>query len=169
MIIELNPQGETHEVEILEHQGARYRMKVDEKTYDIDLVEVSNGIYSLIVEGRSFSVEAIAADNPRKYTVNTFVQSFDLEMLDAQARYLRSRNQGQAKNLENLIRVPMPGKVVDILVKEGDPVEPGQTLAIVSAMKMDSEYKSGKAGSVRRVLVKAGDTVDSDQILIELE
>ncbi|MFO7617992.1 MAG: biotin/lipoyl-containing protein [Bacteroidales bacterium] len=169
MLIELNPQGEVHEVEILERQGARYRMKVDEKVYDIDLVEVANGIYSLIVEGRSFSIEAIASDNPRSYTVNTFVQTFDLEILDAQARYLRSRNQGQEKDQENLIRVPMPGKVVDILVKEGDTVAPGQTLAIVSAMKMDSEYKSGKAGSVRRVLVKAGDTVDSDQVLIELE
>jgi biotin carboxyl carrier protein len=58
---------------------------------------------------------------------------------------------------------------VDVLVSEGDEVKAGQTLVIVSAMKMESEYKSGRDGKIRQILVKAGDTVDSDQVMVTLE
>ncbi len=169
MIVELPMQNRTSEIEILDQHGTHYTMKVDDKIFEIDLVEVSKGIYSLITEGRSFNVEAITGDTPGKYMVNTFSQSFDVEIIDAQTRYLRSRNRGEEADSGNQIKVPMPGKVVDVLVKEGDQVTAGQTLVIVSAMKMDSEYKAGKAGAIAKVNVRPGDTVDSDQILIIME
>lgn len=169
MEIELPKQNRTAEVQILEHEGSRYVFKIDDKIFDIDLIEVSNGIYSLLNNGESFNVEAIAANSPTKYTVNTFFQSFDLEIIDAQTKYLRSRNQGQAADTGNLVKVPMPGKVMEVLVEEGDVVKAGQTLVIVSAMKMESEYKSGRDGQIKNIMVKPGDTVDSDQVMIVLE
>jgi biotin carboxyl carrier protein len=169
MQIELPKQNRTAEVEILEHAGSRYVFKIDDKIFEIDLIEVSKGIYSLLTDGKSFNVEAIPANSPTKYTVNTFPQSFDLEIVDAQTKYLRSRNQGQTADTGNLIRVPMPGKVLEVFIEEGDTVKAGQTLVIVSAMKMESEYKSGCNGQVKKVMVKPGDTVDSDQVMIVLE
>jgi biotin carboxyl carrier protein len=169
MQIELPKQDRTAEVEIISQSGTHYTMKIDEKILEIDLVEVSPGIYSLLLEGRSFNVEAIPGEGSKKYTVNTFFQSFDLEIIDAQTRFQRSRNQGASADSGNLIRVPMPGKVVEVLVKEGEEVKGGQTLVIVSAMKMESEYKSGRDGIVKQLLVKAGDTVDSEQIMVVLE
>ena len=169
MQIELPKQNRTAEVEILEHEGSRYVFEIDNKIFEIDLIEVSKGIYSLLSEGKSFNVEAIPANSPTKYTVNTFFQSFDLEIIDAQTKYLRSRSQGQAADGGNLIRVPMPGKVMELFVEEGDTVKAGQTLVIVSAMKMESEYKSGRDGQVKKIMVKPGDTVDSDQVMIVLE
>lgn len=169
MEIELPKQERKAEVEILEHEGNRYIFKIDDKIFEIDLIEVSKGIYSLLHEGKSFNVEAIPANSPTKYTVNTFFQSFDLEIIDAQTKYLRSRNQGAAADSGNLIRVPMPGKVMEVFVEEGDAVKAGQTLVIVSAMKMESEYKSGRDGHVGKVMVKPGDTVDSEQVMIVLE
>ena len=169
MLIELPKQERTAEVEILGNEGSRYVLKIDNKIFEIDLIEVSRGIYSLLSEGQSFNVEAIPANSPTKYTVNTFFQSFDLEIVDAQTKYLRSRNQGKAADTGNLIRVPMPGKVMEVLVEEGDQVKTGQTLVIVSAMKMESEYKSGRDGQVRKIMVKPGDTVDSDQVMVVLE
>lgn len=169
MQIELPKQERTAEVEILEHDGNRYVFKIDDKIFDIDLIEVSNGIYSLLTHGQSYNVEAIPAGGINKYTVNTFFQSFDLEIIDAQTKYLRSRNQGLAADTGNMIRVPMPGKVMEVFVKDGDPVSAGQTLVIVSAMKMESEYKSGRDGIVKKVLVEPCQTVDSDQVMIILE
>jgi biotin carboxyl carrier protein len=169
MEIELPKQNRTAEVEILEHEGNRYLFKIDEKIFEIDLVEVSKGIYSLISDGKSFNVEAIPSHGHGKYTVNTFFQSFDLEIVDSQTKYLRSRNQGAAADTGNLIRVPMPGKVMEVFVKEGDQVTAGQTLVIVSAMKMESEYKAGRDGHVKKIMVKPGETVDSDQVMIVLE
>ena len=169
MEIELPKQNRTAQVEILEQNGDNYRIRIDEAVFDIDLVEVSRGIYSLITNGKSFNVEAIPTHGHAKYTVNTFFQSFDLEILDAQTKYLRSRNQGAAADAGNLIRVPMPGKVMEVFVNEGDQVNKGQTLVIVSAMKMESEYKAGRDGLVSKIMVKPGETVDSDQILVVLE
>lgn len=169
MEIELPKQNRTAEVEILDHEGSRYVFKIDEKIFNIDLIEVSNGIYSLLNDGKSFNVEAIPVGGKTKYTVNTFFQSFDLEIVDAQTKYLRSRNQGKASDSGNLIRVPMPGKVMEVLVEEGDTVKAGQTLVIVSAMKMESEYKSGRDGQIKKIMVKPGETVDSDQVMIVLE
>ncbi len=169
MEIELPKQERTAQVEILENEGSHYVFKIDDKTFEIDLVEVSKGIYSLLHDGKSYNVEAIPTKGITKYTVNTFFQSFDLEIIDAQTKYLRSRNTGATADSGNMIRVPMPGKVMEVFVNDGDTVTAGQTLVIVSAMKMESEYKSGRDGRVKKVMVKPGETVDSDQIMIVLE
>ena len=63
----------------------------------------------------------------------------------------------------------MPGKVVKVLVSEGESVTEGQTAVIISAMKMESEYKIPMDGKVKKVNVKDGDTIEGNQILIELE
>ena len=63
----------------------------------------------------------------------------------------------------------MPGKIVKILVKEGDIIKEGETAIIISAMKMESEYKAPATGMVKRINVAEGDVIQSDQILIELE
>ena len=69
---------------------------------------------------------------------------------------------------QNQITVPMPGKIVNVLVKPGDKVSNGDTLVIVSAMKMESEYKAEKDGVVKEVNVSDGDTVDGGQVMVVL-
>ena len=63
----------------------------------------------------------------------------------------------------------MPGKIVRINYSEGDPVKHGDTVVVISAMKMESEYKSPRDGVIRKIAVKVGDTVDSNQVLFEIE
>ncbi|WP_457750853.1 biotin/lipoyl-containing protein, partial [Thermococcus sp.] len=70
---------------------------------------------------------------------------------------------------EGVVTAPMPGKILRILVKEGDEVKTGQGLLVLEAMKMENEVSSPKDGIVKRILVTEGDTVDSGQALIELE
>ena len=60
----------------------------------------------------------------------------------------------------------MPGKVMKVLVKKGEHVEKGQTVVILSAMKMESEYKAGCSGVVSKVAVKEGDTVEGNQLMV---
>jgi pyruvate carboxylase subunit B len=69
---------------------------------------------------------------------------------------------------EGVIGAPMPGKILRILVKEGEQVKTGQGLLILEAMKMENEIPAPKDGVVKRILVKEGDTVDTGQPLIEL-
>lgn len=66
------------------------------------------------------------------------------------------------------VEAPMPGRVVRVLVAEGEDVEVGAPLLIVEAMKMENEVNATMAGVVARVAVAAGDTVDAGQLLCEV-
>jgi biotin carboxyl carrier protein len=61
---------------------------------------------------------------------------------------------------------PMPGKVVELRVAEGDTVQAGQVLLIMEAMKMEHSVTAPQAGTVAHVSVAAGDQVDADALLI---
>ncbi|MFN7065118.1 MAG: 2-oxoglutarate carboxylase large subunit [Aquificaceae bacterium] len=64
---------------------------------------------------------------------------------------------------------PMPGRVVRILVNEGQPVNEGQTVAIVEAMKMENEIHAPITGVVKKIFVKPGDNVTPDDALLRIE
>ena len=55
------------------------------------------------------------------------------------------------------------------MVNEGDQVKEGETVIIISAMKMESEYKAPKDGIIKKIHVKNEETIDSNQVLIELD
>ena len=63
----------------------------------------------------------------------------------------------------------MPGKVVKILFKEGQEVKKGETVIIISAMKMESEYKAKKDGIIKKILIVEGATIDGNQTLVIIE
>ena len=64
---------------------------------------------------------------------------------------------------------PMPGKVIEVRVSEGDRVEAGQVLLIMEAMKMEHTVTAPRDGTVARVSVGAGDQVDADALLVVVE
>ncbi len=70
---------------------------------------------------------------------------------------------------EGVVTAPMPGKILRILVKEGDKVKTGQGLLVLEAMKMENEIPAPKDGMIKKILVKEGDTVDTGQSLIEIK
>jgi len=79
--------------------------------------------------------------------------------------------EGEEKSPEGIvsIKAPMPGKVIKVNVAEGQDVRKNQSLVIVEAMKMENEIRSAAEGVVKRIHVSAGELVDSEKTLIELE
>jgi geranyl-CoA carboxylase alpha subunit len=67
------------------------------------------------------------------------------------------------------VRAPMNGKVVAVLVAEGDAVEKGQRLVVVEAMKMQHEMTAGVPGTIARLAVEPGDQVAARQLLVQLD
>jgi biotin carboxyl carrier protein len=63
----------------------------------------------------------------------------------------------------------MPGKVVRLLVKARDAVESGQGVVVVEAMKMQNELKSPKQGTVQKILVAEGASVNAGDVLLVVE
>lgn len=169
MSLEINIDGRNAVVKELGREGNLVTFQVDDEVYQVDALKLGEGIYSIIYRGRSYNLEMIDAGSPRHFTVNSFHNSYEVEVIDAQTRYRRSRSKGDTSDNNNTIVSPMPGKIVKIPVKTGDDVEAGQTLIIVSAMKMESEFKAKSAGKVKSIHVAEGDTVDANKVLIVVE
>jgi biotin carboxyl carrier protein len=70
---------------------------------------------------------------------------------------------------EKEVLAPLPGVVIDIKVKVGDKVNPGDKLMVIEAMKMENEIPSEIAGVVDKILVSKGDNVDGDEPVIILK
>jgi biotin carboxyl carrier protein len=75
-------------------------------------------------------------------------------------------NNGSAGKM-NSVKAPMPGLIIDLRVKEGDKVMPGDSLLILEAMKMENMIKASAESIVKSVKVKKGDSVEKNQVLIE--
>jgi len=156
-------------VKEIKREGNILTLAVDDVEYEIDIVKVSSQEFSVLYEGRSFNIEVIESKEPKHYIVNTLYFKFDVEVVDNESRYRQSRMQSKQILNDNTIRSPMPGKVVRVFVKPGDIVEAGQPLIVLSAMKMESEFKAGQRGIVKEVPVKEGETVDNDQLLVVID
>jgi biotin carboxyl carrier protein len=166
--LEIQMGDRVAKLELVSREGNNLTISIDGRILNPNIIMVERGVYSIILEGRSYNVELIETDGPKKYSVNTIFRSFDAEVLDAESKYLKSRKRVDDLE-ENTISSPMPGKVVKILVKPGDQVKAGETVIIVSAMKMESEYKVRKDRLIKEVRVKEGDTVSANQPLIVIE
>lgn len=167
MLYDIKRNDEYSKIELLDRNKNKARIAVDDRIYDLDIIEVENGVYSILLDGVSFNVELIQTAN-KKYNVNTLYNSYDIEIIDAETRYVNSRKSAEDDDAA-FISTPMPGKVVKILVKEGDIVKGGDTVIIVSAMKMESEYKVNTDKIIKKILVKEGDTIEGHQHLVLLE
>ena len=67
------------------------------------------------------------------------------------------------------LNAPMPGKILELMVGEGDQVELGTPVAILEAMKMENELKAPAAGVVTAVAVTTGDSVEKNALILEIE
>ena len=150
--LEIQTGDKIKKVELIGRKGSELVIKVDDKVYEADIIMVERGVYSILLEGRSYNVELIETTGPKQYQVNTLFYSFDAEVVDAETKYQKSRTKIDSLE-DNVISSPMPGKVVKILVKPGEQVKAGDPVVIVSALKMESEYKAPIDGVVSKINV----------------
>ncbi|GAB1452317.1 acetyl-CoA carboxylase biotin carboxyl carrier protein subunit [Draconibacterium sp.] len=169
MAIEIKVGDRIAWVDLRGQDGNLLEIEVDGKILKVDVMHTADGTFSILESGRSYNIELVPHNQPKKYTAHTLYQEFEVEIIDAEARYLLDRGTNTFASSEKKISSPMPGKVVKVFVNEGDEVTEGQTAIVISAMKMESEYKIPMDGKIKKVNVKDGDTIEGNQILIELE
>ena len=143
-------------------------VSVDGKIYEVDFEAVSGQpVYSLILDGKSHESYVAAGDNDWQVLIRG--RLFPVTVEDEREKRLRSAaGGGVAETGEFLMRAPMPGLVVAVPVSEGQSIQKGQVLIILESMKMQNELKSPKDGTVGRIRVKAGETVEQKQTLLSV-
>ena len=153
---------------------------LDGVAFPAQVAEVRPGIYSVLIGGRSLAVRVYEASAARaasvdgsgaprsgEYEVHVDGVSYEVSLRDPR-RWRRDRTELALEGRQT-VKAPMPGKVIRILVSQGQAVDAGQGLVVVEAMKMQNEIKSPKAGSVRKVLVGEGQAVNAGETLVVVE
>lgn len=120
------------------------------------------------VKNQVFQVKAEEWKNQIWFHLNGRI--FVLDKIDRQNNNENSifSRQTQKHPDKQYIISPMPGQIVEVLVKPGTKVTENQTMLILSSMKMEYVLKSTGKGVVKSVHVKAGETVSNDQTLVEI-
>ena len=155
-LVEVVPQGSSYRITI--HDGTNE--DPSPRVLVVDAVHLGAEAMSLLVGGRSVRCE-IEPGKDGRVAVLVGEEVYPLEMLDE--RRLRLQRAGGKFAMEGAQRVeaPMPGKVVRVLVKQGEEVQEGQGLVVVEAMKMENELRSPKAGVVAELHAQEGQPVEA--------
>lgn len=141
----------------------------NDKTYEVKICTSESGIDFLEIGGKSYPVE-IASSHQNQYEVIVNGISYSLS-LETPFSLERLKTISKQKSQSSVIRIkaPMPGKILEVLVKTGDIVKSGDTLLILEAMKMQNAILASSKAVVKKVLVKEGDATSKSDLLIELE
>lgn len=145
----------------LERSGDGFRALVNGVAYAVEVLDRQPGVLSLRFDGRPLTFYW-AQDGSRKW----ISQGGCTYWLDPPAQ--RASQRGGEGDGNTAVRAPMPAQVLAVQVASGDPVERGQVLLLLEAMKMEIQVKSPAAGRVNRLLAAVGQTVDRDQLLVEI-
>jgi biotin carboxyl carrier protein len=158
--VELGKRDVAIDVERLD--DGRFRVHVAGESAPRELTLLRAGTRALVLAERR--VLELFGASPRDLRVGPA-----RERVAVAERPLTATRAGSAGAGEALVRAPMPGRVLKVLVVPGQTLSEGTRVAVVEAMKMENELSVSRAGTVKRVLVREGDTVERNAVLLELD
>ncbi|HNX87078.1 MAG TPA: biotin/lipoyl-binding protein [Bacteroidales bacterium] len=140
----------------------KFKFTIHGNIYEVEIQGFEDNIAKVEVNGTPFDVE-IHKDLKMTKTP-TLVRAEP-----PQPKGKETRIPKVSSHTTNLtVNSPLPGTIISVLVKEGDKVAMGQKLLTMEAMKMENNVLAEKAGTIRAVHVKPGDTVLQNDVLVEI-
>lgn len=152
--------NEEHEFEVCRDQLSQ-----------LDAVHTSQNSYHILEDNSSFKATVVSSDFSKKtYNIQVNSNNYEVVIKDEVDILIKEMGftVGASKQLNNLIS-PMPGLIIDVQVTAGQEVKEGDTLVILSAMKMENSFVSHTDGVIKAVHVVKDDAVDKGQLLVEFE
>jgi biotin carboxyl carrier protein len=158
----LRRQGDAREfdLELLAHEAGEARITIDGREVNAALTPLPDGSVVIAIDGRRVRV----AGARRRGAVMAAAGPFAVEFVALEER-VGHRTGGLAAPE---VDAPMPGKVLKLLVNEGQAVEAGDALLVLEAMKMETTLYAESPAIVRKICVAPGQMVDHGARLIEL-
>ena len=157
----------THEISLItiengvtaEIDGRHYELEVRENPGGVLLIKNGTAVYRCRVEAKR---------ETGKYEVSLRGRSYPISIIDRKRLRSGQNAAGHGHGTAEIVS-PMPGKVVRVLVEQGNTVEAGAGIIVVEAMKMQNEMKAPKAGVVISINATAGATVNAGDVLAVIE
>ncbi|HKX83269.1 MAG TPA: biotin/lipoyl-containing protein, partial [Pyrinomonadaceae bacterium] len=138
-----------------------------DREYELDVSEPEPGVF-LIRHDNEIYEAAVTVSNDGKRIVSLKGKDHEIVLYDPKRLRSSAGADAHADGVAE-IKTAMPGKVVRILTAPGTPVEKGDGVIVVEAMKMQNELKSPKAGTVKEIRVEEGTTVSAGDVLATIE
>jgi biotin carboxyl carrier protein len=164
MLYDITIDGKKYRLDLNRADG-RWSCRLEGREFEIDAILTRPDVLSLRIGDRAYEVKSERVSNDLHLWIGS--TCFAVEVRDP--RSLRGRTRAGDDHGPRKITAPMPGKVVRLLVHEGDEVEPGSGVAVVEAMKMQNEIKSPKKGTIQKILVSKGAAVNAGDVLAIVE
>jgi biotin carboxyl carrier protein len=156
--------GKEYVIEI----NQEHEITVNGEKHQIDFQQLhGDGPLSLIIDNHS--LEAIVDERGQSWEVLLNGELYTVNVQDERAyRLAKARGQLLDDAETVVIRSPMPGLILDVLVEAGDAVQEGQTVVILESMKMENELRAARDGVVTQVTVEKGHSVEKNQELVTI-
>jgi biotin carboxyl carrier protein len=164
MIYDVAIDGKIYRLDLNRNDGL-WSCRLDGREIAIDAALVQPDVLSLRIGDRAFEVKRELVGGDLRLWVGE--ESFTAEVRDP--RSLKSRGRAVSEDGPKKLTASMPGKVVRILVREGQQIDQGAGVVVVEAMKMQNEIKSPKKGTIQKLLVVEGAAVSAGDVLAIIE
>ena len=136
----------------------KFSFKIRGHKYDVEVLHQERNIIDLEINGSQYSVELDQEIQMKKTPT----------LVRAAVHTHKPIQKKQAASGMLHIKCPLPGNIMQIMVKVGDTVEAGDKLLIYEAMKMENVILAEKPGTISKIHVAAGDAVLQDAVLIDI-
>ena len=159
-----------------------YRIGVGERDWALSLEAETNGALNIRSAGHLIELKLLDVDAQGATLVIDGIRQRQAWRLQGNDLWLSTRPGGlhlqdrthapiaaKASTNDGMLKAPMDGAIVEVLVSEGSTVRQGQRLMVLEAMKMEHPLKAGIDGVVRQLQVKRGDQVKKRQVLLRVE
>jgi biotin carboxyl carrier protein len=158
--------GRSAEVDFATEHG-KLVLDIAGRKLNADFIRLPDGeVYSLLVDGRSYEVRV--SPEGEMLDVTWQGRTIPVEVRHPLEKLLAQQTAAAARSRGETIAAPMPGAVVAIRVRVGDLVQPGQSVIVLEAMKMQNDLVSHAGGVVSEILVAEKAAVSSGQQLMKL-
>jgi biotin carboxyl carrier protein len=144
---DLRINGHKRDIKIFENEEGFTFLEFNNKRYLAEITDKSQNKYTVLLNGVSYS---FTIESPISYRRRKYLQKY------------------RQDNKLEIVTAPMPGKIVELLVEESASVKQGDSILILEAMKMQNEIIAQVSGKIKKINVKAGDTVTKDDVLLEI-
>jgi biotin carboxyl carrier protein len=149
--------------------SSRFTVTIEGRKYEVEVYEKEENIFLVKIEGREYIVYI-----PREVVeeMESAVEEVSIRLSKAIEDSVSKMQRLQQPVVEEFglkVVCEIPGRIVRIVVKEGDFIDKGQTIALLESMKMVIEVKSPYRGRVKKILVKEGSFIDVGQLIAVLE
>jgi len=146
-----------------EIQDGHLQVSINKKKHDVSVEFVTEDEFLLKVNGKVYDV--IVHQNSGSYDICMTGKAIRVEK-KSPFQLIRN-NVAQAKGAD--VKTSMPGRVVELLLKEGDEVKEEEPVLVLEAMKMQNEIKSPQNGKIKNIFPKPGDSVEAGAVLFTVE